>query len=106
MTYLTTSICGKLVVFGCLLVCNWIPHGLVIELGVVGRIGNGRKRRRNHHSLHGRNIILDSVENSLGAIDGRVEDLLDRISEIIVEGGGRVNDVVVGWTGFEDLSIH
>lgn len=72
---------------------------------MVGRIGNGRKRRRNHHSLHGWNIILNSVENALSAVDGWVEDLLDRVGEVIVEGRGRVNDIIVGWARFEDLSI-
>lgn len=105
MTYLTTSVCGKLLVFGCLLVCDWVPHGLIIELGVVGRIGNGGERRRNHHSFHRRNISLDRVENSLGTVDGRVEDFLDGVGEVIVEGGGRVNDIVVGWPRFEDLFI-
>jgi hypothetical protein len=72
MTYLAASVCGEFVVFGCLLVCDRIPHGLVIEFGVVGRMGNGSKRRRNHHSLHGRNISLDGIEDSLRAVDSWV----------------------------------
>lgn len=106
MTYLATPVCGELVVFGCLLVCDWIPHRLIVELRVVGRMGNGSKRRRNHHSLDGRNIGLDRIEDSLCAVNSWVQDLLDGVGEVIVEGGGRVNDIVVSWSRFEDLSIH
>lgn len=106
MTYLAAPVCGELVVFGCLLVCDWIPHRLIVELRVVGRMGNSSKRRRNHHSLHGRNISLDCIEDSLCAVDSRVQDLLDGVGEVIVEGGGSVNDIIVSWSRFEDLSTH
>jgi hypothetical protein len=68
-------------------------------------MGNGSKRRRDHHSLHGGNISLDSFQNSFGAVDSGVEDFLDGVGEVVVEGGGCVNDIVVSWSRFEDLSI-
>ena len=106
MTYLATPVCGELVVFSCVLVRDRIPHRLVVELRMVGRMGNSSKRRRNHHSLDGWNISLDRIENSLCAVDSRVQDLLDGVGEVIVEGRGRMNDIVVSWSRFEDLSTH
>ena len=81
-----------------------VPVLLAVGLRVLLGVHNGRKRRGNHHTLHTRSMSLDGLENARGALNRGVQEVLDGVLHVVVEGGCRVQDVVERGVSLNSLS--
>lgn len=52
-----------------------------------------REGRRDDNALHLGGVRLDGLKDAGGTLDGGVEDPLDRVVEVVVEGRGGVEDI-------------
>lgn len=57
-------------------------------------VDNRRERGGDHHTLNGRGMGLDGLEDTRGAFNRRVEEVLDGVLHVVVEGRCRMQDVV------------
>ena len=84
---------------------NGVPRRLIVDLGVRVRVDNRRKGRRDDDALHLGRVRLDGLEDAGGALDRWVEDILDRVLELVVEGRGGVEDIVEGGLRYHGLFV-
>ena len=61
---------------------------------MVWRVQDRRRGRGNDNPLDGGRVGMDRLENAGGALDSRVQAVLDRVFPMQLVGGRRVDDVV------------
>ena len=79
------------------------PAGLVVDLGVVGRVQDSGRGRRDDDALHSGGEGVDGLEDARGALDSGIKAILDGVVKVQLVGGGGVDDVVEGRVGFDGL---
>lgn len=92
MTYLAASVGGRRVQG--FFPGHWVPVLFAVGLRVLLSVHNGRKRGGDHNTLHRGSMGLDGLENPGGSLNRGVQEVLDGVLDIVVEGGRRVQDVV------------
>lgn len=62
------------------------PLALVVDLLVPQRVDDSRRGRGDDDALHRRRVCRDRLEDARGALDGGVEEVLDRVPYVEVVG--------------------
>lgn len=80
------------------------PAALVVDGGVTSRVQHGGGRRGDDDAADARGVRLGRVQDARRPLDGRVQEVLDRVHDIEVVRRRRVHHVVEG-RGLEDLYV-
>lgn len=73
-----------------------IPILIAIDLGMAIWIDNRGKGRGDDNSFHRRRIGLDCLQDAGGSLDRGIEEILDRVLDVVMERRRRVKDIVEG----------
>lgn len=90
------------------MVHGFLPGDRVPAVFIVGRrvllgVDNGGERRGNDHSLDCRRVGLDGLQDARSALDSGIQEVLDGVLDIEVEGRCSVQNVVEWRVGFDGL---
>jgi hypothetical protein len=73
-----------------------IPILIAVDLGMAIWIDNRSKGRGDDNSFHRRRIGLDCLQDAGGSLDRGIEEILDRVLDVVMERRRRVKDIVEG----------
>lgn len=71
-----------------------VPAVFIVSRRVLLGVDDGGERRGNDHSLHCRRVGLDGLQDTRSALDGGIQEVLDGVLDIEVEGRRSVQNVV------------
>lgn len=72
---------------------DWVPVLLTVGWRVLLGIDNRSKRGCDDDSLHRRCMGFDSLEDARGSLDGGIQEVLNGVLDIEVEGRSSVQDI-------------